>query len=147
MLFNEERSHLAADQSKTFLIASHIIMFGFPAVVIAVIWPKCCAAFFLLLFFFLFPSSAIVQQAQRSADGERVVYTTKVAKRHSVGLIVVWYALSNEWKRERKRCGLEKFCIGEARIENGGITRLLRIRVEQSSKRSTTFRTVYCITI
>ena len=46
--------------------------------------------------FFLFPSSAIVQQAQRSADGERVVYTTKVAKRHSVGLIVVWYALSNE---------------------------------------------------
>ena len=34
MLFNEERSHLAADQSKTFLIASHIIMFGFPVLLL-----------------------------------------------------------------------------------------------------------------
>ena len=146
MLFNEERSHLAADQSKTFLIASHIIMFGFP-VLLLLLYGRNAVQHSSSFSFFLFPSSAIVQQAQRSADGERVVYTTKVAKRHSVGLIVVWYALSNEWKRERKRCGLEKFCIGEARIENGGITRLLRIRVEQSSKRSTTFRTVYWITI
>ena len=147
MLFNEERSHLAADQSKTFLIASHIIMFGFPVLLLLLYGRNAVQHSSSFSFFFLFPSSAIVQQAQRSADGERVVYTTKVAKRHSVGLIVVWYALSNEWKRERKRCGLEKFCIGEARIENGGITRLLRIRVEQSSKRSTTFRTVYWITI
>jgi hypothetical protein len=95
MLFNEERSHLAADQSKNFPQSLTYNYYWIPRLVIVVIWPKCCAAFFLLLFFF-FPSSAIVQQAQRSADGERVVYTTKVAKRHSVDLIVVWYALSNE---------------------------------------------------
>lgn len=52
MLFNEERSHLAADQSKNFPQSLTYNYYWIPRLVIVVIWPKCCAAFFLLLFFF-----------------------------------------------------------------------------------------------
>ena len=102
MLFNEERSHLAADQSKTFLIASHIIMFGFPAVVIAVIWPKCCAAFFLLLFFFCFLRVQLFNKRSEAL----MENASSIPPKSPSGILLAssWYGmLSQTSEREREK--------------------------------------------
>lgn len=129
MLFNEERSHLAADQSKNFPQSLTYNYYWIPRLVIVVIWPKCCAAFFLLLFFFFsFECNCSTSAAKRWWRTRRLYHQSRQAafRWPHRGMVC---SLKRVKEREKKKMRIRN-CSGEARIENGGTTRLLRIRVE-----------------
>lgn len=107
MLFNEERSHLAADQSKNFPQSLTYNYYWIPRLVIVVIWPKCCAAFFLLLFFFFFRVQLFNKRSEALMENASSIPPKSPS---GIPLTSSWYGMlsqTSEREREKKRCGLE----------------------------------------